>query len=871
MDDFDHSIHIAENDWSSFYDESEECDLLQPSLACLDDSELSDSADPDQQETKRSPDANSCIKLSEQLNQSGTQGSEVDAATGPKLGGICGGCPGKNVKEVVHEKTERETVEEAIDNDVNSLQKESKTDHSSEETEILTEDVGVQTASDLRSTEKPDRAGLSAEKERWFVTVNESPARRRGRPTSVKKKRKQKKARKGGLTGVVGRLESSDGGKPNGTQESEQRRETQSNQSIGLEKYPSDGMKANSVKSLNQVLEDDAAEAVQEAQHPLQDRLTENIQFQCSSSLACDDMTENTGTDRAHGAQMSPQSETAASCERYKVATAEPSVTSPSCQKAAVMPDDSSTRPETPEPLTVTNRGSASARSPEDEHSHIPACSVADSLKTYAKTVGKTKPVYAISPFWDEMEKLTIDDILHVRKKSCLPSKSVQEKPMPNTANRFFDCNQSDSSLMNVSDTADSDYFTQPDEFKSDCCGQLLTSDFEEECSHVVDASRNPSTSPHRKNKQSPSSYLLCEDDSEGKETPVPLEYIVEHHLDNQETQTLTLWPRQKYNVQTFKTEDLSLLPLLNHYMSGLSLSRHLCLEEDTGLKPNCSLVAVNPTSFLSHTDLLDAQDQVSFPEIVEYFSTESEANTESGSFIVYNPEMFAAPDFNSTLCEFKDTPSFSPQTSLEQPIPIFSCSYPTIRDLTFPKQHRVFLTANCEREGEMSPFRLVSRSFIWADLPASSAAAAVSGSHCWKSLASVRKIYFPVKGSFCCRGSGAWMFPAESEEIHVRRWNPTVRALSEGKLSPDSSQVFRELEEQQETIWSKRHGMFSTVKQSDMCLVCIAFASWVLRSSDPEAADAWKATLLANVSALSAIQYLRKYMKRGSPRQDEI
>uniref|UniRef100_A0A8C5I0X2 Uncharacterized protein n=1 Tax=Gouania willdenowi TaxID=441366 RepID=A0A8C5I0X2_GOUWI len=26
------------------------------------------------------------------------------------------------------------------------------------------------------------------------------------------------------------------------------------------------------------------------------------------------------------------------------------------------------------------------------------------------------------------------------------------------------------------------------------------------------------------------------------------------------------------------------------------------------------------------------------------------------------------------------------------------------------------------------------------------------------------------------------------------------------------------------------------------MCLVCIAFASWVLRSSDPEAADSWKA-----------------------------
>lgn len=38
------------------------------------------------------------------------------------------------------------------------------------------------------------------------------------------------------------------------------------------------------------------------------------------------------------------------------------------------------------------------------------------------------------------------------------------------------------------------------------------------------------------------------------------------------------------------------------------------------------------------------------------------------------------------------------------------------------------------------------------------------------------------------------------------------------------------------------REGVFSRVKQSDMCLVCIAFASWVLRSADPESADTWKA-----------------------------
>uniref|UniRef100_A0A3Q2XV27 Uncharacterized protein n=2 Tax=Hippocampus comes TaxID=109280 RepID=A0A3Q2XV27_HIPCM len=46
------------------------------------------------------------------------------------------------------------------------------------------------------------------------------------------------------------------------------------------------------------------------------------------------------------------------------------------------------------------------------------------------------------------------------------------------------------------------------------------------------------------------------------------------------------------------------------------------------------------------------------------------------------------------------------------------------------------------------------------------------------------------------------------------------------------------------------------------MCLVCIAFASWVLKTANPQVGDMWKAVLLANLSALSAIRYLRKDVK---------
>uniref|UniRef100_A0A672P9P2 PGC-1 and ERR-induced regulator in muscle protein 1 n=1 Tax=Sinocyclocheilus grahami TaxID=75366 RepID=A0A672P9P2_SINGR len=51
----------------------------------------------------------------------------------------------------------------------------------------------------------------------------------------------------------------------------------------------------------------------------------------------------------------------------------------------------------------------------------------------------------------------------------------------------------------------------------------------------------------------------------------------------------------------------------------------------------------------------------------------------------------------------------------------------------------------------------------------------------------------------------------------------------------------------------------FLPLKQADMCLVCIAFASWVLKSTG-SGADTWKAALLANVSAL--IRYLRRHKR---------
>lgn len=37
-------------------------------------------------------------------------------------------------------------------------------------------------------------------------------------------------------------------------------------------------------------------------------------------------------------------------------------------------------------------------------------------------------------------------------------------------------------------------------------------------------------------------------------------------------------------------------------------------------------------------------------------------------------------------------------------------------------------------------------------------------------------------------------------------------------------------------------------LRQSDMCLVCIAFASWVLKTANPQVGDAWKAGKCVNM-----------------------
>ncbi|GAA6235473.1 uncharacterized protein LOC108876539 isoform X1 [Lates japonicus] len=91
---------------------------------------------------------------------------------------------------------------------------------------------------------------------------------------------------------------------------------------------------------------------------------------------------------------------------------------------------------------------------------------------------------------------------------------------------------------------------------------------------------------------------------------------------------------------------------------------------------------------------------------------------------------------------------------------------------------------------------------------------------------------------------------------------DPLLYHLQDRISRQQAQQPFRYEDLQTAVANPRLDASFLPLRQSDMCLVCIAFASWVLKTANPQVGDAWKAVLLANVSALSAIRYLRKYVK---------
>uniref|UniRef100_A0A3Q3G3V1 Uncharacterized LOC114920690 n=1 Tax=Labrus bergylta TaxID=56723 RepID=A0A3Q3G3V1_9LABR len=921
MDDLDHSMHIADYDWTSFFDDSEECGLLQPSLACLDHSSFSDSED----SGKSSPvfiTGQHGLQQSRDANSDETQSNAEPCSME------------NNLSWLEHVRVETKDVTDTLQTKQIDVQSSDAEEAEEDNGDLQTEKLNVNEHHSTNRAESVDVSGvaLRAERERWFVTVNDSPARQRVCAPSGKKKRRQKKTRRHSHMYRTSKQETSfeNGFKleintdniesdisevcqnaednPQShlvgvTSDLSQMSSTSGEEDNLLEKlsmcpYPKDIFTLHdtfTTKGPSQfdIMESDdgaeflsthsydsesylsAAESIDEPQHCL----TENQPLVCAVSLAkttcLNDLPENTDADDTQVIELLSRDNTlfcnatAPVSEGHESTSVEPCQTFPSVgQRVNKMPDDDSTcvndahsvvpcmssdspglqKHEINLPASVCSSGDQLSSLTVPDLTVQP-CLVVDSPETYAEAVGNTRPVYAISAFWDEMEKLTINDILQLRMGRSPPPRKTHETVTPDVGDFPKNPSSSDETMeyslsnfgsMDASDTADSDYSTQADESKPDRSScEFSTSDFEEEYWQFLGASRNPSPDPQSKNQQGTSESPFFEEEesscSEGKETPVPSEDFAGYLFEDQDS--------------TF---------LLGNDDSSLFLCSCPSLEASGSLR------TLKPTPFLSSTHVLDKPCQFSTPEVFENLLKDQSRRDSCVTF--YDSENISlAPVFDDTFCTFSDKMSLSSLHDFkcgdEKPIPIFSCSHPTVRELTFPNQDYVFLSS------DISPFRVLSRSFIQGSMLGISAATLRD----FSSLLLTRKIFFQNNCSIWCGSSGAWVFPVEAGNNTTKGEDPPLTVFTEGSVSTNPSKLIGELAVQQtilETIQTKRREGISALKQSDMCLVCIAFASWVLRSSDPEAADTWKAgmTLLSLMLQSSIfISQLQRHVSNGS------
>ncbi|XP_010879319.2 uncharacterized protein si:ch211-157b11.14 [Esox lucius] len=384
-----------------------------------------------------------------------------------------------------------------------------------------------------------------------------------------------------------------------------------------------------------------------------------------------------------------------------------------------------------------------------------------------------------------------------------------------------------------------------------------------------------------------------------------PLDEVEIHQKEIENEQVLGV--KQMHNLQALdakiqlqEEQDIQTLEVEFELKDILQDARKcLCLEscQDIDLVQPPVLAAITkinqtPSLVLPNTDILDKRHRITFPELYEYLFTDD---------VLPVSESLMSMSVPDPCCDY--SPSKQSQDDKKELVPIFSCSRSATRDLTFPELEGLLFSQQDtylqSKEDNRSSIQVLTLS----DIQGKEAVSSSCSSHVysqgawggnWKSLLSLRRIPIPGTGS----SSWFWKSPSRvsSDVGPAQRVDPMpITQGSKGdaffsgatRVSPTPPEVvqlghkiFRQLSEQQRRFRSlqttvsasQKDGILFSLTQSDMCLVCIAFASWVLRSADPMVADTWKAALLANVSAMSAIQYFRHYVvKRKEGKAEDL
>ncbi|XP_067316189.1 uncharacterized protein perm1b [Pseudorasbora parva] len=907
MDDLDHSVLIAEQDWDCFCTESEECSVQQAKLAALEESGFSDIDDdktsvyvsslptqtsPDQHCEKDSVEEQKQHQIGECKIEHSSENSdeypspkpepqnvrsaEQMSDAGENQPGTTCECQSKsnedsNLTEKIHLKGNYEDQKYG-ENIANQATTEPVTETSSADIKHEKSTDGIEML-----TEGTDTSPVpQKEKERWFVTVNDSPIRLRVKsPTSVQKKKKKKKPSKN-LSQKSGVMEKSSLLNTNTEPDKEIiDRQTMQDKSE-KEFFVSDSPNFQNVLQIQDVI----------SISPIRSRECEWGDKSCAISLKNESMTEIPEAKLERNPAKSPNSLLTPK-QMPKKLFKDPSGPLPQYwdhESTVCDKNDTSTVDVNCECQHTTNHlshfnndtgveshrfilGAFKPPAPSDtegerrehqeplgqSHNTEESSQETQSSGDSAKTIGPTPPIFAISSFWDEMEKLTINDILQLRvdnNKSPL-TESIVPGDISHVDTHLLDrgdVESKDDSLEDglVDDAADSDYFTHLDDSKPDrsSCEFSTYSDFDEEFLQLLHSSANPSPEP-----------------LEGKaQTQRFLDSTCPMNLEE-------TWQSESNEIIKLCTEsDTPLYSETEAEMQDIFRTTEEDNNMSTFLLDHYSMKRPTPSPVLSISDFLDNQCLPSFFEILK-------SDTESEQYQAWIPHRNTLLSFSQTVSVAETYDDFfsdfevgnllfpsvqGPTKSEKTLVPIYSSSQSVVKDLEFPEVEKVM------QLDEITPIRVMRCA---SPSETSNMCFIPSRRSTWRNL-SLRHTKLLMGWTWCGMAT-SWGFPKTADSGYSYGTSTTSSSVAQPKLPVVllENQALGQMKEHQIHVGATVSGadtdrfLFS-LKQADMCLVCIAFASWVLKSSNPQSTDMWKAALLANVSAISAIQYLRRYIK---------
>ncbi|XP_056241269.1 PGC-1 and ERR-induced regulator in muscle protein 1 [Seriola aureovittata] len=503
------------------------------------------------------------------------------------------------------------------------------------------------------------------------------------------------------------------------------------------------------------------------------------------------------------------------------------------------------------------------------------------------------RSVFAMSSFWSEMEKLTINDIMHLRMSKAPPPISLPPLQESEETSMFA--------------TTDSGLFTQLDESKPEPTNEDMSSvpgsaESSLGCFKAVDSS---------------SRGVMWESE------PVPVSHVTDIYPES-----MTLTPVSDNSPPVLSGSSRNSLRKISknvsvqnlHALESQSFSSkwksqtlQTLDEEESGKAEYFSDEHISKQDKDMDPSSLKDSYKISVMDIFQYFFGGKQSipsqSAPDNTTTFYTDGNSVPETYDHFFSEFDTENFFSPLITAEDQakdkmVPIFSYSRSANRNLQFPEAYDHFFSSSStddssvesdeEEEDNCSPVRVVTRfsrktsaSQISTDIYENFFTDSdLRQNFFWKTTLSFRNInlagstvqkktlpsslaHVPVRQSG--RSLRRTVYPSNAlGNQDVMFPDPLLYHLEDRIFMQQAQQPFR-YEDLQTAVSNPRlDASLLPLRQSDMCLVCIAFASWVLKTANPQVGDAWKAVLLANVSALSAIRYLRKYVKMEAAASEE-